>query len=199
MILPLTQFGGQIAKKSFMAGSWSLQRPPSPSRKFDISSLCVIFLILLICRRTSIALLQLQPVLSHPFLRTIVILACIFSAASLANSSALHALKKRLDCDTIRLRWLDASRYPKKNSSTDFWVCISSPLTFLGWLVFQLSDRWKCWNNWILQVHCALSRNHLLALLGYPWFDFLESRYRHPWYHRVCDDGNSAFHVLPGA
>ncbi len=87
--------------------------------------------------RTTVALFLHPYIFDRIYLKLIVTVAFLLSAASGASASILLAHKERLRSAKKREAWVDASKYPKKFSSINFWTCLASPLTTLIWWVIR--------------------------------------------------------------
>ena len=87
------------------------------------------------CCRTTVALVLHPYIFDRIYLRLIVIIAFLLSAASGTSASILLAHKERLESPIKKEAWVYASKYPKTFSSINFWVGMSYPLTTLTWWV----------------------------------------------------------------
>ena len=87
--------------------------------------------------RTTVALFLHPYIFDRIYLKLIVTVAFLLSAASGTSASILLAHKERLRSVVKREAWVNASKHPKTFSSINFWTDMSWPLTTLTWWVIR--------------------------------------------------------------
>ncbi|PPQ88913.1 hypothetical protein CVT25_009148 [Psilocybe cyanescens] len=83
----------------------------------------------------SIAVLQINSIITTTFGRTSALMSIAFSCAGLLSSGVYVSGKLDLKHKKMESKWREASREPKSAQSIEFWASISLPVSSLIWFV----------------------------------------------------------------
>ncbi len=117
--------------------------------------------------RTTVALFLQPYIFDRIYLKLIVTVAFLLSAASGTSASILLAHKERLRSVVKREAWVNASKYPKTFSSINFWTGMSWPLTTITWWVIH--TRCQIWHPESERLTYRAAGLCLVAVLSLTW------------------------------